>query len=335
VAITLPGLIADLQQRGVESSISACAEHANGTKSSDLASIRQLVGAASVVHVHGWNNGTLRAVASLTGDSGKPFVVSPLGGATLGRIRRRTWTCRLKKMLGGDRVLRRSTCVTGINEFERAQLVEERVHRNIRLLPYGFSIGTSASPRVVAEPSNPDQDLMLLYLGPIDPREGLVALLKAASEIGLDRCGWRLVLAGPTVNDWMEMIRSAVNRKGASERVEFVENPDPRQQNELLVRATAVVSPSLHPRCPVAVMQALAMGIPVIGTSACAVSGVNGAMQTCTPSREGIRSALRQLVESQSSHGMQARPGIQKTVASEIDWSERGGAFLKLYSEIA
>lgn len=333
LALALPGLIDYLERQDVENDVIAL----DLAAAYGCAAIESAVQRASVVHVHGWNPEGLRNAAAFARNNRRAYIVSPCGDATVGRIRKRTWGCRMKDLLGGDRVLKGAALVTAINEFERTQLADERVHARVELLPYGLSVAERALGRA-AESVNRDNQLSdrknLLFLGPLDPRTGLVALLKAAAELRLDDEGWRLVVAGPTVGDWRAMLEAAVHRQGAGDRVEFVTDPDESKQRELLSQASLLVSPSLHPQPPVSVMLAVAMRVPVIATEPASVPGLNGFVQVCAPTREGIRSALQRFASGLREPSSADRSAEHTEAIQAINWSTRGERFLRLYREL-
>ncbi len=103
-------------------------------------------------------------------------------------------------------------------------------------------------------------------LGPIDPIEGIVPLLKAFAEIGTASDGWNIALVGREVGEWRKMLEAAIRRKGGEDRVQFASAMDLDAQRLWLSRASILAAPSLQIRCPISLLQAAAAGVPVIAS---------------------------------------------------------------------
>ncbi len=326
VAVSLRGLTQALVERGIEAASVTRAE---------AAAADPLVHKASVVHLHGWGTELARRMAHAARRAGRPYVISPLGSLIAGPYRKRGWRDKLRGLLGNSSLIRGAAAVTALNAAEQQALRAGGLNVNARVLPYGLDMSTfeathhpnDALPEVPA-------GRCLLLLGPIHPDEGLVPLVTAFAEIGPVADGWNIVLAGPEIGDWRRQLEAAVRRKGAAERVLFTPAPDVATQRAWLARASVLAAPSLHYRCPVSIMQALAAGVPVVASDRVVPDGLNDALQACAPTREALREALRFVLrlsdEERSSVAQKARAAAR----ARLDWSVLVDRYVQLYREL-
>lgn len=325
-AICVAGLTRELSRRGVVGDFVA---------PSGKDDIIEKAARADLVHFHGWNRQAFGGIAATLKKNGTPYVISPLGGLCPNPFARASLWDRVAKLFKSDRTVRDAAALTAINEIEREILTSSRAHENVRVLGCGldFSAYSGAVSERAAE-SKKSGGLTALVLGPIHPVEGLVPLLKAGAEAGLDAQGWNIVFAGPEVDDWRKMIEAAVNRKGAAEHVRFVGAADEVAHRELLAEADLLVAPSMRPRCPVSILQAIAMGVPVIATRAACPEGVDRLVNLCEPSREGLRSSLRSFIQKDVAERRAAAMRVREEALALLDWSSLAPSYLKLYESV-
>jgi len=135
-----------------------------------------------------------------------------------------------------------------------------------------------ASPEVVQELARRLNlpDAFFLYLGALEPRKNVVALVRAQGALraaGDDRA--RLVIAGAA--GWKNAeVRQEVERLGLAELVTFVGYVDARDLPALYGAATAFVFPSLFEGFGLPPLEAMACGAPVICSDAASLPEVVG-----------------------------------------------------------
>lgn len=323
VAVCLGGLHEALVSRGLQSKTVASS-----------ADVTRALDDVDIVHLHGWDYEPARRIAACALKTGKPYVISPHGSLTAGPHNKPTWKDRVLFFLGSRRLVRGAACVTAINPQEEHDLQSRRIHPRVCVLPYGLSFDEYAgTPTGDSVPANGNRCLLLL--GPLHPRGGCVALLKAVAEIGPDANGWNVVLAGKDNGEWRKALESAVRRKKGDDRVTFAEASTVAQQRALLASASLVASPGLHIGLSVSIMQAVASGVPVIASTCTAPPGLDGAFKVFAPRREELRETLRSVLklpdESRRALGEKART-LGRAV---FDWSILVDQYAQLYKSIA
>ncbi|MEM7722602.1 MAG: glycosyltransferase [Pseudomonadota bacterium] len=155
------------------------------------------------------------------------------------------WAARL---LGDRRGIDRFICVSAFQRdiMRRAGLPEQK----LRLL-HNFVAPAPPMPQETADPQRP----YLLYAGRIDRLKGVPMLIEAVK-----RTGDRLVLAGD--GPWSTQMAEAITDYPAISAMGFLQ-PDALQT--LVAGARAVVVPSVwYENCPLSVLEAKALGVPVI-----------------------------------------------------------------------
>ena len=343
IAVSLAGLFPALHARGVASSV-VTPDHCWSSWDADTASsaaregVAELIERASVVHIHGWGEDHPVDLAAAARRQGKPYIISPLGGLAAGSQARTGFGAKLRAMFKTDKLVRSASMVTGASTAEHEELTSRRVHATATYLPYGMDTADYAHPLPDAPSPDstgvPAEGAFLLLMAPIHPHEGHVVLLKALAELGRSCGQWGVILAGRRVADWQEMLEAAVRRKGAVDRVCFVDAPDIASQRALLNRCSVVVSPGLRVGGSVALLQAAASGVPVLASNRVMPSELSGAVHTAEPTqaamRESLRSVLSMSEDDRTARAHEARERMRAT----LDWSVLADRYVELYQRV-
>lgn len=234
-----------------------------------------------------------------------------------------------------DRSARRATVIAAYNESEARHLREINVHPRIEVLPLGINTQDYAEVVALRTSLSPKRgERTVLYLGPIHPREGLVAFLKAFAELGADADGWNVVLAGRATPQWRGKIEAAIQRKGGADRITFSDVPDLAAQLSLLAQADILISPALQHHCPTSIMQALACGVPVVATEPVSPDGVSDAMVVCRPSRDELRESLRTVMTMNETDRRALGERGHAWIKAHGGWSVLTDRYMALYQSL-
>lgn len=165
-------------------------------------------------------------------------------------------------------VLERSRLVLGLTE-EWVQTLQAMAPR-ARVQALVNPVQMPGQPRGAADG---ERDV-LLYLGLLDRKKGTHDLLEAYARLPERlRARWRLVLAG--TGD-IEGLQALAEARGVAHQVEMPGWIGADQKTELLGRAGALALPSYAEGLPMAVLEALAHGVPVVAS---AVGGIPQVVQ--------------------------------------------------------
>jgi len=135
----------------------------------------------------------------------------------------------------------------------------------------------------IAQSKRVEGPCRLLFLSRMDDWKGVDDLLDAAAHARAGGCEFELVLAGPagSAGD-AAVLNEKINARGLESCVYFAGAVYGAEKSTLLRNADLCVQPSHHEGLPVAVLEALSYGIPVIATSVGAIPEV------ITDRREGL-----------------------------------------------
>lgn len=263
-----PALVAALTSAGVDvrmigpcfGPFSWCA-HTSATLSG-------LIPSAKVVHIHGIWLHIQHVAAKLSLRSGVPYVIRPCGmldpwSLSRGRLRKRLYmSWRQRADLNGAAALHFTS------EQERASAEFLKLTAASIVEPNGIDLQEfdqlptkgafrRRQPKVGSR-------RFALHLGRLHPKKGLDLLLRSFAKANLDHHDTALVLAGPDENNHRQKLEALAKQCGIADRVIFTGYLNGAQRIEALVDASVFVLPSRHENFGVAVLEAMAAGLPVI-----------------------------------------------------------------------
>jgi glycosyltransferase involved in cell wall biosynthesis len=109
-------------------------------------------------------------------------------------------------------------------------------------------------------------DLRLLFIGRLDPKKGIEALLKACSLVD-SAPPWRLAIAGWGAPEYVSQLREQVHALGVSGRVEMLGTVLAEAKKRLFECSDVALVPSNTENFAIVVAEALAHGVPVIAST--------------------------------------------------------------------
>lgn len=152
----------------------------------------------------------------------------------------------------------RAARIIVIGRFWRQYLMErlEIEDRKVIVVANGVPVPT-------AMPRHPGDGCRLVYLGALGSRKGTSDLLRALASPRLRSLQWDAVIAG---NGDVAAFRAEATALGIADRVALPGWIGPEEAQALLASAAVFVLPSYNEGLPVAVLEAMAAGIPVVTT---------------------------------------------------------------------
>ena len=155
------------------------------------------------------------------------------------------------------------------------------------------------APGVVPDRSG---KISFLFLGKIGERKGAFDLISAFAAIPLpQRDNAQLVIAGDGEG---ARARQMIEQLNLTQSVKILDWVDEQQRDELLARASVFVLPSYNEGLPMAMLEAMGWGLPVITTPVGGIpelisTGENGLL--VTPGKiEQLSAAMQSLIDSES-----------------------------------
>ncbi|MCO5165844.1 MAG: glycosyltransferase family 4 protein [Planctomycetes bacterium] len=158
--------------------------------------------------------------------------------------------------------IRRAEFVAGVSSFGRSQLYRRCAPedwRKVQVVHCGVDASFLEAPHVPA-PRAP----RLVCVGRLCEQKGQLLLVEAAARLVREGVDLRLVLVGD--GELRQPIEARLRREGLERHVEITGWASGERVREELQAARAMVLPSFAEGLPVGVMEALALGRPVIST---------------------------------------------------------------------
>jgi glycosyltransferase involved in cell wall biosynthesis len=109
------------------------------------------------------------------------------------------------------------------------------------------------------------EELRLLFIGRLDPKKGIEALLRACSLID-SAPPWRLAIAGWGSVDYVSQLKKQIHTLGVEERVEMIGEVLSEAKKRLFESSDVALVPSHTENFAIVVAEALAHGVPVIAS---------------------------------------------------------------------
>jgi len=197
-------------------------------------------------------------------------------------------------------------------------------------LPGGDRLGRIPSGQLIVERSQAAGPLELLFVGNLSPVKGLHPLLKGVSPLPPHL--WRLTVAGSLSADrrHVRRIMGWVARRGLGPQVKFLGVVDGEDLRRVYTADQVFVMPFAHEGFGIAALEAMAFGLPVIGSSAGGVGefvrhGVNGFLVAACD-HSAVRRHLELLYQDRGRLAEMGQAALQ-TFSGYPTWEESmGGA---------
>lgn len=235
------------------------------------ARLRPFVNWASVVHVHAiWNYMSLCAMRVAL-EVGKPCLVAPQGSLDpvawrLGSLPRKVYARCVE-----FRFLRRAQALQALTAAEQGQFFEMGLDNPSYVLPNGVDVASFAG----VDQRCSDGAVRLLFLGRLHPKKGLDLLVQSLAHMPEN---YLLSIAGSDAGSgYRSQIEAQVRKLGVQGRVSWLGEVAGSTKIRALQDSDVFVLPSRSEGQPIAVLEALASGRPVVLSPACNVSEVVGA----------------------------------------------------------
>lgn len=226
-----------------------------------------------LLHNHGLWMYPSRASLMWAKSTNKPYLISPHGMLDAWAINNSRWKKRLVGLLYEDAHLHGAACLHALCEAELEAIRAHGFRNPVCVIPNGIDLpDTQPANKPAWESLVPANGRVLLYLGRIHPKKGLVNLLQAwkmASQDSGDSGPWVLVIAGWDQGGHEAELKSLATGLGISSSVFFVGPQFDEAKHASYGRADAFILPSISEGLPIVVLEAWAHGLPVLMTPQC------------------------------------------------------------------
>ncbi|MGA2185625.1 MAG: glycosyltransferase [Bryobacteraceae bacterium] len=282
-----------------------------------------------LLHVHGlW---TYSSLASVRWSRGKrPYLVSPHGMLDGWALNNSRWKKRVIAALYENEHLRVAACLHALNTAEADAIRAYGLRNPICVIPNGVELPTS-----LTEAREARQARILLYLGRLHPKKGLLNLVEAWSQVRkeADESGWRLVIAGWDQKSHRSQIEVLSARLGVNSTVDFVGPQFGAAKTAAFSSAAAFVLPSLSEGSPMTVLEAWSWGLPILMTPQCNLpeGAATGAALMMAPDADSISAALHRLFSMSDAQRLNMGARGRRLVEERFQWRAIGRKMADVY----
>ncbi len=238
--------------------------------------LSRMAGRFDLIHVHALFSFPSVAAAFWAARRGVPYLVRPLGTLSQwGVENRRRWLKKISIPLVERRVLARAAAVhfTSQRELEEAALLGLQARSVV--VPNAFdptdSVGGEGERFRGRHPVLQGRKIAL-FLSRLDPKKGLDLLLAAFARIAEPTPLPALVVAGSGTPEFVAGLGRAVESLGIGDRVLFTGLLRGEEKRDALAAADFFVLPSYSENFGIAVVEAMAAGLPVVISDQVAIS---------------------------------------------------------------
>lgn len=232
-----------------------------------------------VMHVHSnWLYVNLAATAtSLV--AGRPLVVSPQGALDPWCLHHHAIRKAIYWILLEWHLMNRTTAIHAVSSFEETCVRQMGVRRPCTVIPNGVSPPSQPGDRDAARAGLglPANGFIMLHLARLNPKKGLSLLIKTLSYLP-ETVPYHLLVAGSDGGSGYERVlrRQAAPLEKLGRITWLGEVSGPRK-DAAFAAADVYVLPSKSEGMPIAALEALSHGVPVILSQACHIPEVEQA----------------------------------------------------------
>lgn len=255
-----------------------------------------------LLHLHQFWDFPVYAGARVGARLAKPFVVTPHGvfshrwGATA--FKKTVYLATL-----GKYILRRCSCLHATSASEVEAFRKAGYRGAVTLVPHGIDPQEFAAlpEAAVAEELWPRLGgrRVVLFVGRVHRVKGLDQLVAAWKDVRQSRHELLLVVAGPDDGGHRAVIEGLIARDGVQDSVLFTGMVTGRKKLALLSRADLFVLPSYAEGFSMAVLEAMASGLPCVLTTGCNFPEAEraGAALTVEPRASDLAEAMGKILD--------------------------------------
>jgi glycosyltransferase involved in cell wall biosynthesis len=305
------------------------------------AALRKKIPECDVVHIHSLYQFPSTAAAYYSRKFGVPYILRPHG--TLDpylyqRHRGRKW---LYELIFERRNLRDAAAVHFITKDEMLLARESGLQFNPVVVPFGVELETTPRhrDRTAMELMWPEMagKEIILFLGRVNFKKGLDILARAFGQIGRVRNDVILVIAGPDIEGYGAQVRAWLADEGVADKTIFTGMLTGERKEAILAGASTFALPSYTENFGIAIVEAMAAGIPVVVSRAvniCESVRLFEAGFVVSHSPDELALALQRLLDDPAL-AQRTGDGGKRLVQELFTWEAAGSKLMELYSEVA
>lgn len=269
--------------------------------------------------------------------SRKPYVISPHGMLDAWALGNSAWKKQLAARLFERAHLEDAACLHALCAAEAESIRAFGLRNPICVLPNGIDLPAASDRKgpPIWSGRFPAERRVLLFLGRLHPKKGLMNLLQAWTSASAT--SWQLVIAGWDQGGHQLELEAFVEAQGLRDSVCFVGPLHGSDKAAAYAAAHAFILPSFSEGLPMTVLEAWANGLPVLMTTACNLPegfAAGAALEISTDPAKMAHSLLAFFGSSEQDCAAMGQRG-RSLAENQFNWSRIAGDFLAVYRWVA
>ncbi|MEX1027726.1 MAG: glycosyltransferase [Candidatus Paceibacterota bacterium] len=242
--------------------------------------ISRAVRDVDVVHIHAiWNFVTWWAMRAAH-RANVPYLVAPQGSLEDWALGRSRYPKQLYAKVTEKRYFDRAAAMQVLTETEADQCARFGIRGPAKILPNGVDLSVIDRTRDAADLREEfgfaKESVLFIFLGRLFPKKGLDLLIPAFAKLADERADVGLVVAGHDAGSgYRGELEAMVMNSPAHDRIRFIGEVSGDRKFAVLRGADVFALTSYSEGLPVAVLEAMACGLPVVITPGCNIPEVS------------------------------------------------------------
>ena len=268
------------------------------------------IGRFDIVHAHGLFSFAPVAAAFLARRAGVPYVLRPLGVlGSYGMTRHHPLLKKMSLALIERPLIEAASAIHFTSRAERDEAAALGLKCRGVVIPLGIDAGRSTGQERRKRP-NGAEPFKLLSLSRIDPKKNLEGLIRALALVAARNPAVSLSIAGRGDRRYVATLQALARALDIADRVHWLGHVEGERKAEALATASAFVLPSYAENFGLAVVEALAAGLPCIVSRGVAVARDIEAAQAglvVATNAESIAAGIEQVLGSEDRYAAMSR----------------------------
>ncbi|GAC1346221.1 MAG: glycosyltransferase [Isosphaeraceae bacterium] len=291
---------------------------------------------ADVLHLHGLWQAHTRRGARAARRYHVPYLITAHGMAEPWALRHKALKKKLYMTLVERRNLQHASCLHALSRPEIDHLRALAPDTPICLVPNGVDLNAlrDLPAREELERTHPEiiGKFTLLFLGRLHVKKGLDFLAEAIADVAREHPQIHLLLAGADDGALVPFLKRR-QELGISDRVTLLGHVAREAARRAWGAADAFVLPSRSEGFSMAVLEALACGLPTVITTACHFPELREAQAGIVnePSIEGVTLGLRSLLKMNAQERLALGARGRSLVESRYTWTRQAQRLAEVY----
>ncbi len=288
-----------------------------------------------IIHLHGLWMIISKSCHQWHQQTKRPYIISSHGMMDSWALHHAGWKKRIAACLYENRNLRDAACLHALSEHEVRQYRDYGLRNPIALISNGIDIPSCATETMLPPWKNlfSDESKVLLFLGRLHPKKGILELLEGWKRSGHRRDEWKLVIGGWDDGGYQAVILKRLAALHLSQEV-FLLGPQFGAMKDACFRtANAFILSSHSEGLPVGVLEAWSYGLPVVMTPACnlPIGFERAAAIPIEPQADSIAAGLEKLFAMSDVERIHMGSNGRQLVEKSFSWSTIAAQMKSVY----